>query len=117
MRNSSWQSRHMSAFGPRSVAPWILARTGTLCLYPHTADARLGGFMADVDLRPMNLGEFLDRTFKLYKSNFVLFAGITAVPALVLMILQLISSWMQTEGVRTAQGRGGQAGPASSLSL
>ena len=48
--------------------------------------------MADVDLRLMTLGEVLDRTFKLYKSHFALFAGITALPALVLMIVQLISS-------------------------
>jgi hypothetical protein len=73
--------------------------------------------MADVDLRPMTLGEVLDRTFKLYKSNFLLFAGITAVPSLVLLIVQLISSWMQTEAVRMAQARGGPVPPSTNFFL
>ena len=33
------------------------------------------------DLRPMSLGEILDRTAQLYRNNFVLFAGIAAVYA------------------------------------
>ena len=69
--------------------------------------------MADVDLRPMTLGEVLDRTFKLYKSHFLLFAGITAVPALALLVVQLISSWMQTETARLVQSRGSSAGFSS----
>ncbi len=39
--------------------------------------------MAEVDLRPMTLGEVLDRTFHLYKNNFWLFAGIIALPLLI----------------------------------
>jgi hypothetical protein len=35
-------------------------------------------------LRPMNLGEILDRTFQIYRSKFLLFAGIALVPALVM---------------------------------
>jgi len=38
--------------------------------------------MANFDLRPLSLGELLDRTISLYRSNFVLFAGISAVPHL-----------------------------------
>lgn len=34
-------------------------------------------------LRPMNLGEILDRTFEIYRSRFLAFFGIAAVPALV----------------------------------
>ena len=45
--------------------------------------------MSDVDLRPMTLGEVLDRTFKLYRSNFWLFAGIIAVPFLVLLVINI----------------------------
>jgi hypothetical protein len=45
--------------------------------------------MSEVDLRPMTLGEVLDRTFKLYKSNFLLFAGITAWPFLVLLVINI----------------------------
>jgi Membrane domain of glycerophosphoryl diester phosphodiesterase len=38
-----------------------------------------------VDLRPLSLGELLDRTFSLYRSHFWLFVGIVAIPALFLI--------------------------------
>ena len=38
--------------------------------------------MSAVDLRPLSLGEILDRTFSLYRNNFLLFIGISAIPAL-----------------------------------
>jgi hypothetical protein len=48
--------------------------------------------MNEVDLRPMTLGEVLDRTFKLYKSNFWLFAGITALPYLLILLVEVASA-------------------------
>ena len=36
--------------------------------------------MAALDLRPLSLGELLDRTFFLYRRNFLLFVGIAAIP-------------------------------------
>jgi hypothetical protein len=36
--------------------------------------------MATLDLRPLSLGELLDRTFFLYRRHFLLFAGISAIP-------------------------------------
>jgi hypothetical protein len=45
--------------------------------------------MAEVDLRPMSLGEVLDRTFSLYKRNFWLFAGIVSLPYLLLLIVNV----------------------------
>jgi hypothetical protein len=36
--------------------------------------------MATLDLRPLSLGELLDRTFYLYRQHFLLFVGISAVP-------------------------------------
>jgi hypothetical protein len=45
-----------------------------------------GELMANVDLRPMTLGEVLDRTFTLYRENFLLFVGIASLPYLVLLI-------------------------------
>ena len=45
--------------------------------------------MADADLRPMSLGEVLDRTFNLYKNHFWLFAGITALPFSLLLVAQI----------------------------
>jgi hypothetical protein len=39
--------------------------------------------MAALDLRPLSLGELLDRTFSLYRRNFWLFLGILRIPYLV----------------------------------
>src|ERR1700716_4013495 len=41
-------------------------------------------------LRPMSLGELLDRSFFLYRKRFALFVGIIALPHLVLLAFQLI---------------------------
>lgn len=48
--------------------------------------------MADLDLRPLALGEILDRTFSLYRRNFLLFAGIAAIPQLLILGLNLAST-------------------------
>ncbi|MGD0304586.1 MAG: glycerophosphoryl diester phosphodiesterase membrane domain-containing protein [Candidatus Acidiferrales bacterium] len=45
--------------------------------------------MADLDLRPLSLGEILDRTFSLYRANFLLFIGIAAVPQAVMLLYNL----------------------------
>ena len=37
--------------------------------------------METVELRPLSLGELLDRTFTLYRRHFWLFVGIMAVPS------------------------------------
>ena len=42
------------------------------------------------NLRPMTLGEILDRTAQLYRTNFLLFAGIAAVYAGVLLVINLV---------------------------
>jgi hypothetical protein len=46
--------------------------------------------MSGVDLRPLSLGEILDRTFSLYRSNFILFMGITAIPQLLRLAMTLV---------------------------
>lgn len=48
-------------------------------------------FAALYELRPLSLGEILDRTFALYRSHFLLFAGIAAVSASVQVVVQAIS--------------------------
>lgn len=48
--------------------------------------------MASMDLRPMTLGEVLDRTFTLYKQNFWLFAGIVAIPYLIVVVFSVVYS-------------------------
>jgi hypothetical protein len=40
-------------------------------------------------LRPLSLGQLLDETFNIYRRNFLLFVGISAVPNLVLLMAQL----------------------------
>jgi hypothetical protein len=52
--------------------------------------------MADADIRPMSLGEVLDRTFNLYKNHFWLFAGITALPFSLLLIAQVAVAAMSS---------------------
>ncbi|MFZ3266257.1 MAG: glycerophosphoryl diester phosphodiesterase membrane domain-containing protein [Terriglobales bacterium] len=55
------------------------------------------------DLRPLTLGELLDRCFFLYRKNFLLFSGIMALPYLVLLAFQLagigFQTWRSTAGV------------------
>ena len=40
-------------------------------------------------LRPLSTGELLDRTFYLYRNNFLVFLGITAIPQLFILAVQL----------------------------
>jgi hypothetical protein len=47
------------------------------------------------NLRPMTLGEILDRTAQLYRTNFVLFAGIAGIYSGVLLVLNLGQIGMQ----------------------
>ena len=49
----------------------------------------------DTNLRPLTLGEILDRTAQLYRSNFLLFAGIAAVYAGALLALNLMQIGLQ----------------------
>lgn len=45
--------------------------------------------MQTLDLRPLSLGEILDRTFTLYRRNFLLFIGITAIPQLLVLAFNI----------------------------
>jgi len=45
--------------------------------------------MSTLELRPLSIGEILDRTFSLYRRNFLLFIGISAIPQLLVLALQL----------------------------
>ncbi len=40
-------------------------------------------------LRPMSLGEILDRTFQIYRSRFLVFVGIAALPAVAMFLIDL----------------------------
>jgi hypothetical protein len=49
--------------------------------------------MANADLRPMTLGEVLDRMFRLYKDRFWLFTGIMCFPFLLLFCVNVGLVW------------------------
>ena len=59
--------------------------------------------MAELDLRPLSLGEILDRTFSLYRRNFLLFLGITAIPNLLILGLNLAETMMSELPAAPAQ--------------
>jgi hypothetical protein len=48
--------------------------------------------MAALDLRPLSLGELLDRTFFLYRRNFLLFIGIAAIPYSFFFVVNLAAA-------------------------
>ena len=52
--------------------------------------------MSGVDLRPLSLGEILDRAFSLYRKNFVLFIGISAIPQLLSLAVNLVTLMFRT---------------------
>jgi hypothetical protein len=54
-------------------------------------------------LRPLTTGQLLDRTFQTYRQNFLLFAGISALPHAFLLVLQLSTLGVAGEsaGLRT----------------
>lgn len=45
--------------------------------------------MTGLDLRPLSLGEILDRTFTLYRRYFLLFLGIAGIPQLILFTVEM----------------------------
>src|SRR5271155_1657422 len=46
--------------------------------------------MDAMELRPLSTGEILDRTFTLYRRNFLLFLGISAIPHALVLVLNLV---------------------------
>lgn len=47
--------------------------------------------MNGLDLRPLTLGEILDRTFSLYRRHFLLFIGISAIPQVLVLAFSVAS--------------------------
>lgn len=60
--------------------------------------------MTEVDLRPMSIGEVLDRTFTLYKNQFWLFVGITSLPFLVLFCFRVGLAALQSGQLKLGGG-------------
>jgi len=51
--------------------------------------------MTGLDLRPLTLGEILDRTFTLYRRHIVLFLGLVGIPQVLVMAFQLTQMALQ----------------------
>jgi hypothetical protein len=58
--------------------------------------------MQPADLRPLSLGELLDRTFTLYRSRFLLFFGIAGIPHIAVLALNL-SRFLYLPGLSLSQ--------------
>jgi hypothetical protein len=63
--------------------------------------------MAALDLRPLSLGELLDRTFFLYRRHFLLFLGIAAIPYSLFFVINLATALIPVF-IRTAPPGGMQ---------
>jgi hypothetical protein len=50
-----------------------------------------------VTLQPLTTGQLLDRTFQLYRKNFVLFWGIAALPHILNMLMQVLVASLQIQ--------------------
>jgi hypothetical protein len=63
------------------------------------------------DLRPLTLGELLDRAWNLYRHHLLLFVGILAIPSIAMLIMSIVMQFLQpdmpspdsTEAVDSAQ--------------
>lgn len=60
--------------------------------------------MSTLDLRPLSIGELLDRTFSLYRRNFLLFIGISAIPHLLVLAFQLAQLAFTSTGLTVTPG-------------
>lgn len=60
--------------------------------------------MPALDLRPLSLGEILDRTFSLYRRHFLLFVGISAIPHLLPLLFGLLQVWVVPATIAARRG-------------
>jgi hypothetical protein len=73
-------------------------------------------YVTNLDLRPLSLGEILDRTFSLYRQHFVLFVGITALPQLFVLAIDFARLWLRGGPIARVAGVGGApVGPFGAL--
>jgi hypothetical protein len=69
--------------------------------------------MATLDLRPLSLGELLDRTFFLYRRHFLLFVGIAAIPYAFFFVINLATALVPVFAQTAASSRIPTAGLAA----
>jgi hypothetical protein len=70
--------------------------------------------MSTLDLRPLSIGELLDRTFSLYRRNFLLFIGISAIPHLFVLAVKLAQVAVMPVATRVNIAPQGPGFPAAS---
>lgn len=58
--------------------------------------------MSYLELRPLSLGEILDRTFMLYRGHFLLFVALAAIPRLPALAIGLLQSTFLTQSMGAA---------------
>lgn len=75
--------------------------------------------MDAMELRPLSTGEILDRTFTLYRRNFLLFLGISAIPHVLVLVLNLVRVSLTASSLPKATLHAGHvtAAPAAMPSL
>jgi hypothetical protein len=75
--------------------------------------------MDGMELRPLSTGEILDRTFTLYRRNFLLFLGISAIPHVLVLVLNLVRVSLTASSLPKATLHAGHvtAAPAAMPSL
>ncbi len=74
--------------------------------------------MTGLDLRPLSLGEILDRSFSLYRRQFLLFMGIAAIPSLFTLALALVQTFFLENPVGGSRGGASQIpshGPGTTI--
>lgn len=67
--------------------------------------------MTSLDLRPLAVGEILDRTFTLYRERFLLFLGISAIPHLLLLVVNLSQVFLRFPGKPAATAAAARLSP------
>jgi hypothetical protein len=73
--------------------------------------------MDGMELRPLSTGEILDRTFTLYRRNFLLFLGISAIPHVLVLVLNLVRVSLTFSSLSLPTLRPAHAAPPAMPSL
>jgi hypothetical protein len=95
-----WRERHSPGKSGQEVAKGSASKLAfpvTLWLHRVSMPEPLQPVL---DLRPLGLGELLDRTFTLYRNNFFLFCGIMAIPETVIILAGVVFGMVTRNTIR-----------------
>ena len=71
--------------------------------------------MPAADIRPMSIGELLDRTFTFYRQNFLVFVGIMVVPQLFILLFNILQGALTMMGSTVVAPGAGGTNPGAGL--